>query len=74
MLLGTPVEEATVLLPNVLPHDSPVVDEAHEALDPEGRPCDVERGHLVHAKSTTRRHLCAPVNATSILLGSSFYE
>lgn len=51
----TPVEEATVLLPNVFPHYPPVVYKADETLDPEGRPFDGERGHLAHANSTQAR-------------------
>lgn len=61
----TPVEEATVLLPNVFPHFPPVVHKAHEALDPEGCSFDGERGNLPHAKSTQARAKDISVNTTS---------
>lgn len=48
--LGAPVEEATVLSPNFLAKLSSVVDEAHEALNPEGGGCDGEGGHLCSGK------------------------
>lgn len=40
---GASVEEAAVLSANLLTHSRSVVDEAHEAFDPEGCGCDGER-------------------------------
>ena len=43
---GTPVEEARVLPPDLLPHALSVIHEPHEPLHPERRRRNVESGHL----------------------------
>lgn len=50
---GPAIVKATVLPPDFLPHCSPMVHEAHEAFDPEGRRRDGESGHLLDKNKQT---------------------